>query len=281
MFGAWAGLGLFQAFARNHIMKTVNVRLKYGGQVMAYGCGDLDPILGDWVVAQNGDMTYLGQVVTAAVIMPEADYAAQPEPPAAPDQRLRKTQGARPAARRLLRLATDGDMARQLENEAREKEAFEYCLSRVAVQRLEMKLVAVEMVFDASKTIFYYTADERVDFRLLVKELVSRFRTRIEMRQIGVRHEARMLGGLGGCGRGFCCAGFLANFAPVSVKMAKEQNISLSPAKISGVCGRLMCCLAFEHYGPAGRPQKHQGPSQEDVPVSEMNEEEIARLASL
>lgn len=152
--------------------------------------------------------------------------------------------------RRMLRLASESDMVRQAEHEVREKEAFEYCLSRVNVQGLDMKLVAVEVLFDGSKTIFYYTAEERVDFRLLVKELVSRFRTRIEMRQIGVRHEARMVGGLGQCGRCFCCSGFLSNFAPVSVKMAKEQNISLSPSKISGVCGRLMCCLAFEHCGP-------------------------------
>ncbi|UQZ91229.1 hypothetical protein C4J81_11055 [Deltaproteobacteria bacterium Smac51] len=189
--------------------------------------------------------------------------------------------------RRILRLATDNDMARQAENEVREQDAFEYCQSRVAIQRLEMKLVAVEVVFDGSKTIFYYTADERVDFRLLVKELVSRFRTRIEMRQIGVRHEARMIGGLGACGRGFCCAGFLSNFAPVSVKMAKEQNISLSPSKISGVCGRLMCCLAFEHTGPIGRGHHHHAkgggrgaPPPDDMPVAEMNEEEIARLAA-
>jgi cell fate regulator YaaT (PSP1 superfamily) len=241
-------------------MKIVNVRLKYGGQVMAYGCGDLNPILGDWVVAKNGDSSYLGQVVTAPVIV------------APPKSRL--------AGRHLVRVAGEADIARQAENEVREREAFEYCLSRVAIQRLDMKLVAVEIVFDGSKTVFYYTADERVDFRLLVKELVSRFRTRIEMRQIGVRHEARMIGGLGTCGRGFCCAGFLANFAPVSVKMAKEQNISLSPSKISGVCGRLMCCLAFEHQGPLRPHLRGPNSPDDDVPVSEMNEEEIARLAA-
>ena len=165
----------------------------------------------------------------------------------------------------MLRLATPADLARQSENEIREREAFEYCLSRAEAQRLDLRLVAVEVVFDGSKTIFYYTAEERVDFRLLVKELVSRFRTRIEMRQIGVRHKARLIGGLGGCGRSFCCCGFLADFAPVSVKMAKEQNVSMNPAKISGVCGRLMCCLAFEHQGPARAP----GEAGESDPVPE------------
>jgi len=224
---------------------------------MAYDCGGLSPVLGDWVVVKNEDLTYLGQVVTSPVIWNRQDEAAdidsQGEGGTPPT--CRKLRGVGPEGRRMLRLATAADIERQAENEVREREAFEYCLARVEIQRLDMKLVAVEVVFDGSKTIFYYTADERVDFRLLVKELVSRFRTRIEMRQIGVRHEARMVGGLGGCGRGFCCSGFLSNFAPVSVKMAKEQNVSLSPAKISGVCGRLMCCLAFEHTGPI-RPEK-------------------------
>lgn len=237
-------------------MRTVNVRIKYGGQVMSYDCGQLKCFLGDWVVVKNGDLTYLGQVVSAPLMAAEirgqvleAEGAEPSE--AKPVKILRRSQKNESSQRRrMLRLATEADLARQAEHELREREAFDYCLSRVNAQGLAMKLVAVEVVFDGSKTIFFYTADGRVDFRLLVKELVSRFRTRIEMRQIGVRHEARMLGGLGGCGRHFCCAGFLANFAPVSVKMAKEQNVSLSPSKISGICGRLMCCLAFEHLGP-------------------------------
>jgi hypothetical protein len=238
-------------------MKHVNVRVKYGGQVMAFDCAGLSPALGDWVVVHESDLTYLGQVVTSPVIWRKpgaADEVGDKPPKAAeapaPGQRRHGKGG---EGRRMVRLATAADLARQAENEVKEREAFEYCLSRVLSQGLDMKLVAVEVVFDGSKTIFYYTADERVDFRLLVKELVSRFRTRIEMRQIGVRHEARMVGGLGGCGRCFCCSGFLANFAPVSVKMAKEQNVSLSPSKISGVCGRLMCCLAFEHAGFRGK----------------------------
>jgi len=228
-------------------MKLVNVRVKYGGQVLAYDCGDLSPALGDWVVARENDLVYLGQVVTAPLFWPAGMSRSGPRT----RRDSKKTEN-----RGLVRLATAADLARQAENEIREREAFDYCQSRVAAQGLEMRLLAVETVFDGAKTIFYYTADERVDFRLLVKELVSRFRTRIEMRQIGVRHKARLLGGLGGCGRSLCCCGFLSNFAPVSVKMAKEQGIPLSPAKISGVCGRLLCCLAFEYLGPvkAGRP---------------------------
>lgn len=256
-------------------MKIVNVRIKYGGQVMAYECGDLNPAIGDWVLVRDDDLTYLGQVVTAPVLWNPPAPAAEPDQEDGPAE-----QGSGEAAedgagvppggsfhlkgpgRKILRLASATDMGRQAENEVREREAFEYCLSRVNSQGLDMKLVAVEVVFDGSKTIFYYTAEERVDFRLLVKELVSRFRTRIEMRQIGVRHEARMIGGLGNCGRCFCCSGFLAQFAPVSVKMAKEQNVSLSPAKISGVCGRLMCCLAFEHAGqcPKGSDNPNRAP---------------------
>jgi len=253
-------------------MKTVNVRVKYGGQVMTFECGDLNPGIGDWVVVRNDDLTYLGQVVTAPVVCKPLESPGAEDRgnggDLAPESPENGSEAPRPApcglvnpGRKMLRVATAADIGRQAEHEVRESEAFDYCLARVTGQRLEMKLVAVEVVFDGSKTIFYYTADDRVDFRLLVKELVSRFRTRIEMRQIGVRHEARMIGGLGSCGRCFCCCGFLAHFAPVSVKMAKEQNVSLSPAKISGVCGRLMCCLAFEHDGHCPKSCENADPS--------------------
>gem|GEM_PF-5362855 len=225
-------------------MKFVNVRVKYGGQVAICDCGDLAPSIGDWAVVRDNDLVYLGQVVTAPLFLPAGTFAKRSE--ARPRRGPKRLEN-----RSLERLATPADLARQAENEVREREAFDYCQTRVEAQGLEMRLAAVEVLFDGSKTIFYYTADDRVDFRLLVKELVSRFRTRIEMRQIGVRNKARLLGGLGGCGRGLCCCGFLADFAPVSVKMAKEQGLSLSPAKISGVCGRLLCCLAFEYLGPA------------------------------
>lgn len=149
--------------------------------------------------------------------------------------------------KKVFRLANEDDLWQHEKNIAREEFAFQYCLERIEARQMEMKLVRTEVLFDGSKIIFYYTADGRVDFRELVKDLVAKFRTRIEMRQIGVRHEAKMIGGLGCCGRELCCATFLQEFDPVSVKMAKEQNLSLNPNKISGLCGRLMCCLIYEY----------------------------------
>ena len=146
----------------------------------------------------------------------------------------------------LIRVATEEDLKKVEENKKKEKTAFGICLKKIAAHKLEMKLVDVEYTFDNSKILFYFTADGRVDFRELVKDLASVFRTRIELRQIGVRDEAKMLGGLGICGKPFCCATFLGGFQPVSIKMAKEQGLSLNPVKISGICGRLMCCLKYE-----------------------------------
>jgi cell fate regulator YaaT (PSP1 superfamily) len=148
--------------------------------------------------------------------------------------------------KKLIRMATVEDLKRVEENHKKEKTAFQICLKKIAAHKLEMKLVDVEYTFDNSKILFYFTADGRVDFRELVKDLASVFHTRIELRQIGVRDEAKMLGGLGICGRPFCCSSFLNGFQPVSIKMAKEQGLSLNPAKISGICGRLMCCLKYE-----------------------------------
>lgn len=148
--------------------------------------------------------------------------------------------------KKLIRKATKEDLKRLEDNHRKEKEALKICEQKVAEHKLEMKLVDVEYTFDNSKILFYFTADGRVDFRALVKDLASVFRTRIELRQIGVRDESKMLGGLGVCGRPFCCSMFLGEFHPVSIKMAKEQGLSLSPTKISGTCGRLMCCLKYE-----------------------------------
>ena len=148
--------------------------------------------------------------------------------------------------RKVLRRATPQDEKTIQENRAKEKRAFEVCQQKIAEHGLDMQLVSAEVAFDGSKILFYFTADERVDFRELVKNLASVFRTRIELRQIGVRDKARMVGGLGICGRPFCCASFLDDFQPVSIKMAKTQNLSLNPTKISGTCGRLMCCLKYE-----------------------------------
>lgn len=146
----------------------------------------------------------------------------------------------------IIREATAEDLKTVEENRKKEKEAFDICLKKIANHGLEMHLVDVEYTFDNSKILFYFTADGRVDFRELVKDLASVFRTRIELRQIGVRDESKMLGGLGMCGRPFCCGTFLGEFQPVSIKMAKEQGLSLNPVKISGTCGRLMCCLKYE-----------------------------------
>lgn len=148
--------------------------------------------------------------------------------------------------KKVVRPASTDDIQRAQENVEKEKRAFEICLDKIKVHNLDMKLVNVEYTFDNSKILFYFTADGRVDFRELVKDLASVFRTRIELRQIGVRDEAKMLGGLGICGRPFCCSQFLSDFQPVSIKMAKEQGLSLNPTKISGACGRLMCCLKYE-----------------------------------
>jgi len=146
----------------------------------------------------------------------------------------------------ILRVATNEDLRQLTQNKKKEKDAFDICLKKIEKHKLAMILVDVEYTFDGNKILFYFTADGRVDFRELVKDLASVFRTRIELRQIGVRDEAKMLGGLGVCGKPFCCSTFLSDFQPVSIKMAKEQGLSLNPTKISGTCGRLMCCLKYE-----------------------------------
>jgi cell fate regulator YaaT (PSP1 superfamily) len=148
--------------------------------------------------------------------------------------------------REVIRKATAEDCARTEENRRRAKEAFEVCARKISEHSLPMKLVDVEFTFDAGKALFYFTAEGRVDFRELVKDLAAVFRTRIELRQIGVRDEAKLLGGLGPCGRELCCSTWLGDFVPVSIRMAKSQNLSLNPTKISGICGRLMCCLKYE-----------------------------------
>ena len=154
--------------------------------------------------------------------------------------------------KRVIRKADSVDMERQSFNLERENEAFSICREKINELKLDMKLIKVEYLFDSSKAIFYFSSEGRIDFRELVKNLASSFHTRIEMRQVGVRDEAKIVGGIGPCGRELCCSNFLSNFAPVTVRMAKEQNLSLNTAKISGLCGRLMCCLSFEHDSYSG-----------------------------
>jgi len=149
--------------------------------------------------------------------------------------------------KKVFRMATPEEVGKYEKNRNQEEDVYTYCYERIKEKSIPMSLVSVERRFDGSKIIVYFTADGRVDFRELVKDLVRKFRIRIEMRQIGVRHQAKMVGALGTCGRPLCCSAYLSNFAPVTIKMAKEQNISLNPTKISGMCGRLMCCLSYEH----------------------------------
>ena len=208
------------------MIRVVGVRFQQNGKMIYYDAGVLEPAVGDYVVAETGRGFELAEVILGIHEMEE-------------DQ----VQSALP---RLNRLATPQDIQQATDNRSREREAYVICQRKIAEHQLEMKLVSVESTFDNSKMLFYFTANGRVDFRALVKDLASTFRTRIELRQIGVRDEARMLGGLGPCGRPICCGTFLNDFQPVSIKMAKEQNLSLNPTKISGVCGRLMCCLKYE-----------------------------------
>ncbi len=209
-------------------VRVVGVRFGYAGKIYHFDCGDEDLNVGDWVIVKTEKGVGLARIVMGAV---EREY------------RLQELEG----LRKILRKAEKVDFDQQSRCEAREAQARAYCQERIEALTLPMKLVSVECFFDGSKYVFYFTADGRVDFRELVKHLVARFPVRIEMRQIGVRHEAKMIGGLGCCGQELCCARFLTDFKPVSVRMAKNQNLSLNPSKISGVCGRLMCCLSYEH----------------------------------
>ena len=209
---------------------VVGVRFKNAGKLYYFDPGTLWPMAGDFVIVETARGLEYGQVITG-VREVDDELIASPLKP-------------------VVRLGNDEDARHAEENEKFEKEAYQVCQNKIEEHQLEMKLVGVEQTFDNTKILFYFTANGRVDFRALVKDLASVFRTRIELRQIGVRDEAKMLGGLGPCGRPLCCGTFLGDFQPVSIKMAKEQNLSLNPTKISGVCGRLMCCLKYEqdHY---------------------------------
>ena len=206
--------------------KVIGVRFKAGGKVYYFDPGALAIERDDYVVVETSRGTECGEVCQGIHEVPQAGLVGPLKP--------------------VLRLADDVDIRRMRQNREDEQKAFTICEERIAKHQLEMKLVDVEYAFDRSKILFYFTADGRIDFRDLVKDLAGVFRTRIELRQIGVRDESKMLGGLGICGQPFCCSRFLTDFQPVSIKMAKEQGLSLNPTKISGACGRLMCCLAYE-----------------------------------
>ena len=208
------------------MVNVIGVRFENAGKLYFFDPGELWPTPGDYVLVETSRGVEFGEVVTG---IKEIDDSALQSP-----------------LKPVVRIATAEDIQHNKDNKEAQKEAYQVCQKKIAEHKLDMKLVSVEYTFDNSKILFYFTANGRVDFRSLVKDLAGVFKTRIELRQIGVRDEAKMLGGLGICGRPICCGAFLGDFQPVSIKMAKEQNLSLNPTKISGVCGRLMCCLKYE-----------------------------------
>ena len=208
------------------MIKVVGVRFKKAGKIYYFDPADMNIQKDTYVVVETARGIEFGECVIGIKEINETDIVAP--------------------LKSVLRIATEEDIDRHFKNKDKEKDAFNICLKKIQEHGLTMKLIDVEYTFDNNKVIFYFTADGRVDFRELVKDLATIFKTRIELRQIGVRDEAKMLGGLGPCGRPMCCSSFLGDFASVSIKMAKEQNLSLNPTKISGICGRLMCCLNYE-----------------------------------
>jgi len=208
------------------MVKVVGVRFRTAGKIYYFDPCDLDLKIGDKVIVETARGIECGTVVVANQEIVDEEVVAP--------------------LKNVIRKADENDLKQVEENKKKEAEAFKICLEKIKKHGLEMKLIDVEYTFDNNKVLFYFTADGRVDFRELVKDLASVFRTRIELRQIGVRDEAKMIGGLGPCGRTLCCSTHLSEFHPVSIKMAKEQSLSLNPAKISGTCGRLMCCLKYE-----------------------------------
>ncbi len=208
------------------MVEIIGVKFSNAGKAYYFNPNGIQAKVGDHVLAETTHGVEMGKVVIANQMVDEAEIVSPLKP--------------------IQRIATEDDFKQVEENKEKEKEAFTLAVEKIAEHNLDMKLVDAEYTFDRSKILFYFTADGRVDFRDLVKSLASVFRTRIELRQIGVRDEARQLGSYGICGRYLCCSGFLNDFHPVSIKMAKEQGLSLNPTKISGVCGRLMCCLQYE-----------------------------------
>ena len=208
------------------MVNVIGVRFENAGKLYFFDPGELWPTPGDYVLVETSRGIEFGEVVTGIKEIDDATLQSPLKP--------------------VIRIASAEDLQHSKDNKAAEKEAYHICQKKISEHKLDMKLVSVEYTFDNSKILFYFTANGRVDFRSLVKDLAGVFKTRIELRQIGVRDEAKMLGGLGVCGRPICCGTFLGDFQPVSIKMAKEQNLSLNPTKISGVCGRLMCCLKYE-----------------------------------
>jgi cell fate regulator YaaT (PSP1 superfamily) len=209
------------------MVRVIGVRFKKAGKIYYFDPDNIDTSEASYVIVETARGIEFGHLVVHEKEIEESEIVAP--------------------LKKVLRIATEEDVAIHEENQIKKKEAFDVCMEKIKHHNLEMKLIDVEYTFDNNKVIFYFTSDGRVDFRDLVKDLASVFRTRIELRQIGVRDEAKMMNGIGTCGKRLCCANWLGEFEPVSIKMAKDQNLSLNPTKISGICGRLMCCLKYEH----------------------------------
>lgn len=220
----------------------VGIRFKPAGKIYDFNCGSFVLKTGDHVIVETENGLGFGVV-------------------AIPPSQIEKKEGA-PPLKKIYRPATENDFCQLKKNSETETKALEFCQQCIKELNLHMNLFHTESNFDASKITFFFTADGRVDFRKLVKMLVKEFRTKIEMRQVGIRNQAKMCGGVGRCGRELCCAAFMTKFDPVSIRMAKKQGLSLNPTKISGVCGRLMCCLTFENdaYEKRGTQHKRKGP---------------------
>ena len=210
------------------MIKKVGIRFKNGGKIYDFSCGAFVLNVGDKVIVETEKGLGFGSVETPPEVIEDAEQSGKP-------------------LKKVFRKANEKDINQVEHNQALEREAHAFCLKSIKSLGLQMNLFSVESTFDASRLTFFFTADGRVDFRQLVKILVKQFRVRIEMRQVGIRNQAKMCGGLGRCGRVFCCSSFMEKFEPVSIRMAKQQGLSLNPTKISGQCGRLMCCLTFEN----------------------------------
>lgn len=254
--------------------EVVGIRFKSGYKIYDFEVGEEEIKIGDLVVVENDFGLSIGRVVKPKHFLE------------VPERKLKK----------ILRIATEEDIRTSKENKMVEKEAKVFCLERIMARGLPMKLIDVEATLDKRRIIFYFTAEERIDFRELVKDLASRYKTRIEMRQIGVRDEAKYTGGIGICGRELCCKTFLTSFEPISIKMAKKQDLVLNIGKLSGLCGRLMCCLRFEYEGeidnitvdyeiPLGveeqsissiTEQLHSTPTAKDLPAKTLPSQKLA-----
>ena len=244
------------------MVKVVGVRFKPAGKIYYFDPENLDIVVDTNVIVETIRGLEFGKAVIKPRQLSESDVVLP--------------------LKKVIRIATPEDETQIKQNKEKEEEARSVCSKKIEEHQLPMKLVDVEYTFDGSKVIFYFTAEGRVDFRELVKDLAAVFRTRIELRQIGVRDEAKMIGGIGSCGRVLCCTSFLGDFEPVSIRMAKEQNLSLNPTKISGICGRLMCCLKYENDCYECHKKKSPVPVipalPEDVFLEECLDDEILEL---